>query len=62
MSTRLEIRRENAVAHLILRGDNHLHLLSRATLAEMRSAVARLAEDPAIGALIVSGSGGKAFS
>jgi enoyl-CoA hydratase len=56
------IRKDGSIAHLVLVGDNPLNILDRDTLIHLFRALTDLALDPKLTAMILTGSGKKAFS
>ena len=59
--TNLRIERRDAVTLLFVNRPEVLNAINRATLAEIDAAVQAFVDDPAQGALIVTGNGEKAF-
>jgi enoyl-CoA hydratase len=56
------MEREANVVHLVIDGDSPLNILSRQTLVELRQVLMRLTEEADAAALILTGSGSRAFS
>ncbi len=62
MPTRPMVRKDGNLAHLVLVSDNPLNILDRETLIFLFRALTDLSLDPKLTALILTGSGKKAFS
>lgn len=62
MPTRIREQRQGPVVTLVLEGENGLNILDRRTLVELHDLLLRLTEASGIGALILTGSGARAFS
>ncbi len=56
------VRRDGTIAHLVLVGDTPLNILDRDTLIHLFRTLTELSLDPKLTALILTGSGKKAFS
>lgn len=62
MSTEVIVTKGGTVATLTFKSANGLHVLSRPTLHALASALDALSSDPELRALVITGSGDRAFS
>lgn len=62
MGTRLTVRKDGNIAHLVLVGDNPLNILDRETMVGLFRILTDLSLDPKLATLILTGAGKKAFS
>lgn len=62
MPSQVLIQRDADIVHLVIDGDTPLNILARETLVELKQVLQRLSEEGDVAALVLSGSGTRAFS